>query len=92
MLGRAAFEPTLSRSLPDTNTKPSQSILVCRGNCCYLGELTIMGSSNRKKKEKAQDFKKTKLKVGKARPKNTNATNTSFAAKGMCTCSRYGDA
>ncbi|KAF2720030.1 pre-rRNA-processing protein ipi1 [Polychaeton citri CBS 116435] len=42
-----------------------------------------MGSSNRKKKEKKQDFQKTKLKVGKARPKNTNATDTSFVAKSI---------
>ncbi|KAK5128702.1 hypothetical protein LTR85_000035 [Meristemomyces frigidus] len=42
-----------------------------------------MGSSTKKKKEKAKDFQKTKLKVGKARPKNTNATDTSFAAKSI---------
>ncbi|SMR52220.1 unnamed protein product [Zymoseptoria tritici ST99CH_1E4] len=42
-----------------------------------------MGSSMKKKKEKAKDFQKPKLKVGKARPKNTNATDTSFAAKSI---------
>jgi pre-rRNA-processing protein IPI1 len=42
-----------------------------------------MGSSAKKKKEKKQDFQKPKLKVGKARPKNTNATDTSFAAKSV---------
>ncbi|WPG97359.1 pre-rrna-processing protein ipi1 [Acrodontium crateriforme] len=42
-----------------------------------------MGSSAKRKKEKAKDFQKTKLKVGKARPKNTNATDTSFAAKSI---------
>ena len=42
-----------------------------------------MGSSQKKKNEKAKDFQKTKLKVGKARPKNTNATDTSFAAKSI---------
>ena len=42
-----------------------------------------MGSSNRKKKEKKADFAKPKLKVGKARPKNTNATDTSFSAKSI---------
>ena len=42
-----------------------------------------MGSSAKKKKEKKQDFQKAKLKVGKARPKNTNATDTSFSAKSI---------
>jgi pre-rRNA-processing protein IPI1 len=42
-----------------------------------------MGSSAKRKREKKQDFQKTKLKVGKARPKNTNATDTSFAAKSI---------
>ncbi|KAF2172345.1 hypothetical protein M409DRAFT_17580 [Zasmidium cellare ATCC 36951] len=42
-----------------------------------------MGSSSKKKKEKKQDFQKPKLKVGKARPKNTNATDTSFSAKSI---------
>ncbi|TKA81864.1 hypothetical protein B0A55_01580 [Friedmanniomyces simplex] len=42
-----------------------------------------MGSSAKKKREKKSDFKKTKLKVGKARPKNTNATDTSLAAKSI---------
>lgn len=42
-----------------------------------------MGSSAKKKKEKKKDFQKPKLKVGKARPKNTNATDTSFAAKSV---------
>ncbi|KAF2479383.1 Rix1 complex component [Neohortaea acidophila] len=42
-----------------------------------------MGSSAKKKKEKKKDFQKTKLKVGKARPKNTNATDTSFASKSI---------
>lgn len=42
-----------------------------------------MGSSSKRKKEKKQDFQKPKLKVGKTRPKNTNATDTSFAAKSI---------
>ncbi|KAK4507996.1 hypothetical protein PRZ48_001731 [Zasmidium cellare] len=42
-----------------------------------------MGSSSKKKKEKKQDFQKPKLKVGKTRPKNTNATDTSFSAKSI---------
>ncbi|TKA22820.1 hypothetical protein B0A50_07719 [Salinomyces thailandicus] len=42
-----------------------------------------MGSSTKKKKEKAQDFQKAKLKVGKKRPTNTNATSTSFSAKSI---------
>ncbi|KAK3067012.1 rRNA processing protein [Teratosphaeriaceae sp. CCFEE 6253] len=43
----------------------------------------IMGSSAKKKREKKSDFQKTKLKVGKARPQNTNATSTSFTAKSI---------
>lgn len=42
-----------------------------------------MGSSAKKKREKKADFAKPKLKVGKARPKNTNATDTNFAAKSI---------
>ncbi|KAK3673124.1 rRNA processing protein [Recurvomyces mirabilis] len=42
-----------------------------------------MGALTKKQKEKKSDFKKTKLKVGKTRPKNTNATDTSFAAKSI---------
>lgn len=42
-----------------------------------------MGSSAKKKREKKKDFQKPKLKVGKTRPKNTNATDTSFAAKSV---------
>lgn len=42
-----------------------------------------MGSSTKKKKEKQKDFQKPKLKVGKARPKNTNATDTSFTARSI---------
>lgn len=42
-----------------------------------------MGSSTKKKNEKKKDFQKPKLKVGKARPKNTNATDTSFAARSI---------
>ncbi|CAD6503643.1 BgTH12-03302 [Blumeria graminis f. sp. triticale] len=40
-----------------------------------------MGSSMRKKKEKAQDFKKPKLRVGKAKAKPDNFTDTSFKSK-----------
>ena len=47
-----------------------------------------MGSSAKKKNEKRKDFKKPKLKVGKARPKPENFTDTSFKAKGQCACSR----
>lgn len=42
-----------------------------------------MGSSAKKKKEKQKDFQKPKLKVGKKRPANTNATDTSFASKSV---------
>lgn len=42
-----------------------------------------MGSSSKKKKEKAKDFKKPKLKVGKARPKPDNFTDTSFKSKSI---------
>lgn len=42
-----------------------------------------MAPSAKKKREKKADFVKPKLKVGKARPKNTNATNTSFTAKSI---------
>lgn len=40
-----------------------------------------MGSSTRKKKEKQKDFKKPKLKVGKAKAKPANFTDTSFKSK-----------
>ena len=43
-----------------------------------------MGSSVRKKNEKRKDFQRPKLKVGKARPKPDNFTDTSFKAKGQC--------
>ncbi|KAF2689586.1 rRNA processing protein Ipi1 [Lentithecium fluviatile CBS 122367] len=42
-----------------------------------------MGSSAKKKKEKKKDFQKPKLKVGKAKPKAANATDTSFRAKAI---------
>ncbi|KAF2859701.1 hypothetical protein K470DRAFT_258713 [Piedraia hortae CBS 480.64] len=42
-----------------------------------------MGASAKRRKEKKADFAKPKLKVGKARPKNTNATDTSFTAKSI---------
>ncbi|KAL2414788.1 Pre-rRNA-processing protein ipi1 [Exophiala dermatitidis] len=42
-----------------------------------------MGSSAKKKKEKKKDFQKQKLKVGKARPKADNHTDTSFRAKAI---------
>ena len=41
-----------------------------------------MGSSSKKKAAKKADFQKTKLKVGKARPKPNNLTDTSFKSKG----------
>ncbi|KOS19943.1 Pre-rRNA-processing protein IPI1 [Escovopsis weberi] len=40
-----------------------------------------MGSSTKKKKEKAKDFQKPKFKVGKAKPKASNFTDTSFKSK-----------
>lgn len=43
----------------------------------------VMGSSAKKKKEKKKDFQKVKLKVGKARPKAANSTDTSFKAKAI---------
>lgn len=54
----------------------------------FFSEITnlttiTMGSSSKKKKEKKKDFQKPKLKVGKARPRNTNATDTSFSAKSI---------
>lgn len=42
-----------------------------------------MGSSTKKKKEKKKDFQKPKLKVGKAKPKASNFTDTSFRSKGI---------
>ncbi|KAJ9612173.1 rRNA processing protein [Cladophialophora chaetospira] len=42
-----------------------------------------MGSSAKKKREKKKDFQKQKLKVGKARPKADNLTDTSFRAKAI---------
>ncbi|TDZ34145.1 Pre-rRNA-processing protein IPI1 [Colletotrichum spinosum] len=42
-----------------------------------------MGSSNKKKKEKAKDFAKPKFKVGKAKAKPANFTDTSFKAKSI---------
>lgn len=41
----------------------------------------MAGASAKRKKEKAKDFQKPKLKVGKAKPKASNATDTSFRAK-----------
>ncbi|EXJ72098.1 uncharacterized protein A1O5_04602 [Cladophialophora psammophila CBS 110553] len=40
-----------------------------------------MGSSARKKREKTKDFQKQKLKVGKAKPRAENHTNTSFRSQ-----------
>ncbi|KAJ9647521.1 rRNA processing protein [Knufia peltigerae] len=42
-----------------------------------------MGSSAKKKREKKKDFQKQKLKVGKARPKADNHTDTSFRSKAI---------
>ncbi|KAL8647982.1 MAG: hypothetical protein Q9226_006201 [Calogaya cf. arnoldii] len=42
-----------------------------------------MGSSAKKKKDKKKDFQKPKLRVGKARPKPANFTDTSFKSKGI---------
>ncbi|KAI0203304.1 Rix1 complex component [Astrocystis sublimbata] len=42
-----------------------------------------MGSSDRKKKEKKKDFQKPKLKVGKAKAKAANYTDTSFKSKSI---------
>ena len=42
-----------------------------------------MGSSAKRKKEKKKDFQKPKLKVGKAKPKAANYTDTSFKAKSI---------
>lgn len=42
-----------------------------------------MGSSAKKKREKKKDFQKPKLKVGKARPKAANHTETNFRAKAI---------
>ncbi|TKX24189.1 hypothetical protein C1H76_3600 [Elsinoe australis] len=43
----------------------------------------MAGASAKRKKEKAKDFQKPKLKVGKAKPKASNATDTSFRAKSI---------
>ncbi|KAL8942112.1 MAG: hypothetical protein Q9216_001837 [Gyalolechia sp. 2 TL-2023] len=42
-----------------------------------------MGSSCKKRKDKKKDFQKPKLKVGKARPKPANTTDTSFRSKSI---------
>ncbi|KAN0073562.1 Rix1 complex component involved in 60S ribosome maturation domain containing protein [Elaphomyces granulatus] len=42
-----------------------------------------MGSSQKKKREKQKDFLKSKLKVGKSRPKASNYTDTSFRSKAI---------
>ncbi|KAJ5638181.1 Pre-rRNA-processing protein ipi1 [Penicillium lividum] len=42
-----------------------------------------MGASAKRKKERQQDFQKPKLKVGKARPKPDNFTDTSFKSKAI---------
>ncbi|CUS10866.1 unnamed protein product [Tuber aestivum] len=42
-----------------------------------------MGSSAKRKREKQRDFQKPKLKVGKARAKADNFTNTSFRSKAI---------
>lgn len=42
-----------------------------------------MTTSSKKKKDKKKDFQKPKLKVGKARPKAANSTDTSFKAKAI---------
>jgi pre-rRNA-processing protein IPI1 len=42
-----------------------------------------MGKSTKAKKEKAKDFQKAKLKVGKTKPKATNLTDTSFKARSI---------
>lgn len=42
-----------------------------------------MTTSSKKKKDKKKDFQKPKLKVGKARPKAANSTDTSFRAKAI---------
>ncbi|KIW27099.1 uncharacterized protein PV07_06874 [Cladophialophora immunda] len=42
-----------------------------------------MGSSARKKREKKKDFQKQKLKVGKAKPKAENHTDTSFRSQAI---------
>jgi len=42
-----------------------------------------MGSSQKKKREKQKDFQKSKLKVGKSRPKASNYTDTSFRSKAI---------
>ncbi|KAJ5919320.1 Pre-rRNA-processing protein ipi1 [Penicillium verhagenii] len=42
-----------------------------------------MGASSKRKKERKQDFQKPKLKVGKARAKPDNFTDTSFRSKAI---------
>ncbi|KAI4666460.1 uncharacterized protein J4E79_002499 [Alternaria viburni] len=43
----------------------------------------MTNSSKKKKENKKKDFQKAKLKVGKARPKTANSTDTSFRAKSI---------
>ncbi|KAI4625877.1 hypothetical protein J4E80_003010 [Alternaria sp. BMP 0032] len=43
----------------------------------------MTNSSKKKKENKKKDFQKAKLKVGKARPKAANSTDTSFRAKSI---------
>ncbi|KAF1834554.1 pre-rRNA-processing protein-like protein ipi1 [Decorospora gaudefroyi] len=43
----------------------------------------MTASSKKKKENKKKDFQKPKLKVGKARPKAANSTDTSFRAKAI---------
>lgn len=43
----------------------------------------MTNSSKKKKENKKKDFQKPKLKVGKARPKAANSTDTSFRAKSI---------
>jgi pre-rRNA-processing protein IPI1 len=42
-----------------------------------------MGKSAKARKEKKQDFQKTKLKVGKTKAKPENFTSTAFKARSM---------
>ncbi|KAI9809278.1 MAG: hypothetical protein M1825_002569 [Sarcosagium campestre] len=42
-----------------------------------------MGASAKRKKEKKKDFQKTKLKVGKTKPKASNFTDTSFKSRSI---------
>ena len=55
---------------------------ICSSFSALFKPWPSMTSSTKKKRERKKDFQKPKLKVGKAKPKAVNQTDTSFRAKG----------